>query len=228
MKVLLFGATGMVGQGVLRECLLDPGVEEVLCVGRRGLGQNSPKLRELILPDLADLSQAKGLLTGFDAAFDCLGVSSAGMGEEQYRKLTYDLTLAIATPLSQWNPGMTFTYVSGAGTDSTEQGRSMWARVKGATENALLKLPFRAAYMFRPGVIRPLHGIRSRTRGYRLAYTLLWPFVALARLVAPGSITDTEQMGRAMIRVVREPPVDHILATRDIVRLGRLPPSGGV
>lgn len=226
MKVLLFGASGMVGQGVLRECLLDPGVEEVLSVGRRGLGRNAPKLRELILPDLSDLAQAQALLTGFDAAFDCLGVSSAGMAEDQYRKLTYDLTLAIATPLAKWNPGLTFTYVSGAGTDSTEQGRAMWARVKGATENALLRLPFKGAYMFRPGVIRPLHGIRSRTRGYRIAYTLLWPFVTIARLVAPGSITDTEQMGRAMLRVVREPPAEHILSTRDIVRLGRAAPLG--
>ncbi len=163
MKVILFGATGMVGQGVLRECLLDPGVESVLAVGRSPTGQRNAKLREILHDNFFDFSAIESELTGFDACFFCLGVSSVGMSEQRYRHLTYDLTLAAATTLSKLNPGMVFIYVTGQGTDSTEQGRLMWARVKGKTENDLLKLPFKAAYMFRPAGIQPLHGIRSKT-----------------------------------------------------------------
>ncbi|HTP54441.1 MAG TPA: epimerase [Thermoplasmata archaeon] len=221
MKVLLFGGSGMVGQGVLRECLLDPSVERVLSVGRRPLGQRAPKLEELVRPDLADLTDVEERLRGFDAAFFPLGVSSVGKSEAEFRAVTYDLTLSVATRLARLNPGMTFVYVSGAGTDSTEQGRAMWARVKGATENALLKLPFRAAYMFRPGVIRPLHGIRSKTAGYRVAYQLLAPFLWVARRIAPDSMTTTEAVGRAMIRVVALGAPGPIVSTREINRLGR-------
>ena len=163
MKVVLFGATGMVGQGCLRECLLDAGVESVLAVGRSPTGQRHAKLREIVYDNFFDFSAIESRLAGFDACFFCLGVSSVGLSEERYRHLTYDITMAAATTLSKLTPGMVFIYVTGAGTDSTGQGRVMWARVKGKTENDLLKLPFKAAYMFRPAGIQPLHGIRSKT-----------------------------------------------------------------
>ena len=221
MRVILFGATGMVGRGVLRECLLDPGIETVLCVGRRAIGTSDAKVREIVTEDLTDLTGVEGDLRGFDAGFYCLGVSSAGMREEEYQRITYDLTISVAERLSRINPGMTFVYVSGAGTDSTERGRSMWARVKGRTENALLRMPFRAAYMFRPGVIRALHGIRSRSRVYRVLYAVLFPFVVLVATAAPDSITTTERVGRAMIRVARDGAPTRILGTREINRLAR-------
>jgi len=163
VKVILFGATGMVGQGVLRECLLDPGIESMLAVGRNPLREQRPKLREILHNDFTDYTDIEPQLTGYDACFFCLGVSSVGMDEERYRHLTYDVTLAAAKTLSRLNPQMVFVYVTGRGTDSTEHGRLMWARVKGKTENDLLKLPFKAAYMFRPAGIQPLHGIRSKT-----------------------------------------------------------------
>ncbi len=163
MKIILFGATGMVGQGSLRECLLDPGVESVLAVGRSPTGQRNAKLREILHDNFFDYSAIEAQLSGFDACFFCLGVSSIGMSEQHYRHLTYDLTLAAASTLSKLNPGMVFIYVTGQGTDSSEQGRLMWARIKGKTENDLLRLPFKAAYMFRPAGIQPLHGTRSKT-----------------------------------------------------------------
>lgn len=216
MRVILFGASGMVGQGVLRECLLDPQVTHVTVVGRAPLGRTDPKLAEVVRPNVGDLADVERALSGFDATFWCLGVTSAGKGEAEYRAVTYDLTISAATALARWNPGMTFVYVSGAGTDSTERGRAMWARVKGATENALLRLPFRAAYMFRPGVIRARHGIRSRTTSYRVLYAILWPFVVLAGAIAPNSLTSTDRIGRAMIAAVRTAPRDRILGTRAI------------
>lgn len=220
MRVLLFGATGMVGQGVLRECLLDDGVERVLAVGRSATGQRDPKLRELVVPDLSDLSAVAGELAGFDACFFCLGVSSAGMSEAEYTRVTYDLTLAVARTLARLNPTMTFVYVSGAGTDASERGRTMWARVKGRTENALLALPFRAAYMFRPGFIQPLHGIRSRTALYRLGYVVLAPLTPLLRRLAPSAVTTTERVGRAMLALARHGfPRPHV-EMRDIESLG--------
>src|SRR3954468_8226550 len=151
MNVLIFGATGMVGQGALRECLLDPRVERVVCVGRSSTGRQHPKLHEIVRPDPSDLTGLDAELAGLDACFFCLGVSSAGMSEERYASLTYDLTMRVAGSLARLAPAMTFIYVSGMGTDSSERGRVMWARVKGRTENALLKLPFTGAYMFRPG-----------------------------------------------------------------------------
>jgi uncharacterized protein YbjT (DUF2867 family) len=216
VRVIIFGASGMVGQGVLRECLADPGIESVLSVGRSPSGSTGPRFTELLRKDLTDLGEASGQLRGYDACFFCLGVSSAGMGEEAYRRVTYDLTLSVARTLAELDAGMTFVYVSGAGTDSTERGRSMWARVKGQTENALLRLPFKAAFMFRPGVIRPLHGIRSKTRAYRVGYALLSPFVLLISAVSPGSITTTEKMGRAMIEAARHGAPKSILGTREI------------
>lgn len=215
MRILLFGASGMVGQGVLRECLAAPDVEEVVCVGRRPLGQQHPKLAELVQDDVTDLSALAKALPRFDACFFPLGVSSAGMGEDEYRKVTYDLTLAIARQLHAANPRMAFVYVSGAGTDSTEKGRSMWARVKGKTENDLLAL-FPNAYMFRPGLIRPLDGIRSRTRMYNLAYAVMRPVVAVAAKVAPDSVTTTRRVGQAMLAVARGGSRERILDPKDI------------
>jgi uncharacterized protein YbjT (DUF2867 family) len=216
MKVLLFGATGMVGQGVLRECLLDPDVTNVLSVGRAATGQDHPKLREIVHKDLSDVSSLAGEMAGHDACFFCLGVSSAGMTEETYTRLTYDLTLAVAEVLAKESPGITFVYVSGEGTDGTEHGRSMWARVKGRTENALLRLPFKAAYMFRPGLIQPMHGIKSKTRLYRAVYAVTGPLLPLLKAVAPKHVTTTEQVGRAMLEVAKHGADKRVLETPDI------------
>jgi uncharacterized protein YbjT (DUF2867 family) len=201
MKVLLFGATGMVGQGVLRECLLDESVQSVLSVGRSITGQNHAKLSELKLSDFMNLTTIEDALAGYDACFFCLGVSAVGMSEENYRKISYDFTLSVAQTLVKLNPNMTFIYVSGTGTDSSEKGRIMWARVKGKTENDLLKLPFKAAYMFRPGVILPLHGVKSKTKLYQFFYNLMGPIYPVLKKF--NSITTTEQVGRAMIKVAK-------------------------
>jgi uncharacterized protein YbjT (DUF2867 family) len=216
MNVLLFGATGMVGQGVLREVLLDPRVARVLVVGRTPIGRQDPRLRELVVPNVADLSTIESELAGFDACLFCLGVSSAGMTETRYTQLTYDLTLSVATTLARLNPGMTFVYVSGAGTDSTERGRAMWARVKGRTENALVRLPFKAAYMVRPGLIIPLHGIRSRTGWVQALLTATRPLYPLLKQLGPGAVTTTEQLGRAMLALARQGYSKPVLEMRDI------------
>ena len=216
MNVVIFGATGMIGQGVLRQCLLDGGVERVLVVGRRATGQRDPRVDELVLPDVGDLSAVESELTGLDACFFCLGVSAAGMSEERYAAQTYDLTLAVARTLARLNPQMTFIYVSGMGTDSSEQSRSMWARVKGRTENALQRLPFRAAYMFRPAFILPQHGIRSRTPLYRAFYVLARPFYPLLRLLARDIVTTTDQISRAMLAVARDGYPRPILEAREL------------
>lgn len=219
MRVLLFGATGMVGQGVLRECLLAGDVTEVLSVGRTATGQIHPKLREVLQTDLSNAASLEPTLHGFDACFFCLGVSSAGMKEADYRRLTFELTLGFARILAKLNPAMTFIYVSGAGTDRTEHGRSMWARVKGETENALLRLPFKAV-MFRPGAIVPLHGIQSRTVLYRVAYALTRPLWRPLQKAFPNSICTTEQVGRAMLRVARSGAPKPVLEARDIIEAG--------
>lgn len=216
MKVIIFGATGMIGQGVLRECLLDPGVDRVLTVGRAATGQQHDKLREVVHADLFDLSPIAADLSGYDACFFCLGVSSAGMSEADYRRITYELTLAVARFLAERSPGMTFLYISGAGTDGTERGRSMWARVKGQTENALLGLPFKASYMLRPGAIQPMHGITSRTRLYRVLYTAMAPLTPVFKALFPGLVTTTEKLGKAMILVGRQGAPKSVLETRDI------------
>ena len=218
MKVILFGATGMVGQGVLRECLRDSGVESVVVVGRSAVGVSHPKLREVVRADLMDLGGLESELSGYDACFFCLGVSSAGMKEDAYRKVTYDLTLEVARSLGRWNPGLTFCYVSGQGTDGSGRGRVMWARVKGETENALLALDGVEAYMFRPGLIQPLHGIRSKTRVYRAMYALTGPLLLVLRKLAPRRITTTEQVGLAMIAVARDGAAERVLETDGINR----------
>jgi uncharacterized protein YbjT (DUF2867 family) len=220
MRAILFGGTGMVGAGVLRECLADPAVDHVLAIGRRPTGAASPKLEEIVRPDLADLAPVADRLRGYDAAFFCAGVSAVGRSEDDYRRVTRDLTVGIGTLLARANPGaLTFVYVSGAGTDPTGRRRAMWARVKGETETALRALPFRAAYMFRPGVIQPRHGIRSRTAVYRLAYLVLSPVVGLMRLVAPNSVTTTDRVGRAMIEVAEHGAPAPEVGTREINRL---------
>ncbi|TFZ51962.1 epimerase [Serratia proteamaculans] len=224
MKIIIFGTSGMVGQGALRECLRDPQVTEVLSIGRSVLAHSHAKLRQLTLPDLSDLSAVEAQFAGYDACFFCLGVSSAGMNEARYRSLTYDLTLAAARPLARLNPAMTFIYVSGVGTDRSERGRSMWARVKGATENALLALPFHAV-MFRPGAIVPLHGIRSRTRIYDLLYRLFKPLWFGALRLFPRQVTTTERVGLAMLAVARHQTTLRVIEPEEINRLA-LPSAG--
>jgi uncharacterized protein YbjT (DUF2867 family) len=224
MNILIFGATGMVGQAVLRECLLDASVSRVVAIGRSparetpmGKLPEATKLEDLIHADMYDYSAIAERLSGFDACFFCLGVSSAGMSEAAYTRVTHDLTLAAATALAQRNPQMVFTYVSGRSTDSSERGSMMWARVKGRTENALLKLPFRAAYMFRPGVIEPLDGIRPKSKVYRAAYVLLMPYLSLVKFLWPqAALTTTRQVGKAMIAVARTRVSKQILEVADI------------
>jgi uncharacterized protein YbjT (DUF2867 family) len=219
MKVVLFGATGMVGQGVLRECLLDAEIEIVLAVGRNPTGQRHAKLHEIVHDDFLDFSRIESQLAGYDACFFCLGVSSLGMSEEQYRRLTYDITLAAALTLTKLNPQMVFIYVTGRGTDSSERGKLMWARVKGKTENDLLKLPFKAAYMFRPAGIQPLHGIRSKTGWVQAIYVGAAPLLSLLNRLAPTYVTTTEQVGRAMIKVARDGYPKPVLESDDINRI---------
>jgi uncharacterized protein YbjT (DUF2867 family) len=216
MNVLIFGATGMVGQGVLRECLLDPDVMRVTAVGRSASGVRDPKLRDLVHADLWDYSSVEKELSGFDACFFCLGITSAGMKEADYERVTYGIAVAAAETLARLNPRMTFVYVSGAGTDSSEKGRIMWARVKGKTENAILRLPFKGAYMFRPGAIQPLHGIRSRTSSYRVLYTLTKPLWPILRWAFPARILTTEQIGRAMLNVAISGAPKRVLESPDI------------
>ena len=216
MNVLLFGATGMVGQGVLRECLLAPDVQRVTTVGRSATGQSHERLRDIVHADLTDLSSLDAQFAEVDACYFCLGVSALGLSEEAYTKLTYDLTLTVAEMLVRANARMTFVYVSGMGTDSTEKGRTMWARVKGRTENALLHLPFAHAYMFRPGIIIPMHGIISKTTLYRITYAVLSPLYPLLKLAMPRTITSTEQVGRAMLAVARTGYPKSILEAADI------------
>src|SRR5215468_8007425 len=203
MKVILFGATGMVGQGVLRECLLDPDVESVLAIVRKTSLPQNAKLHEITHQDFSDLSAIEDRLAGYDACFFCLGVSAVGMKEEEYRRLTYDLTVSVGRTSAKLNPTMTFIYVSGAGTDSTERGRQMWARVKGRTENALLKMPFKAVYMFRPAYIQPLYGARTKTAWYGAFYAVLRPFYPVLKTLFPNYVTTTECVGRAMLNVTK-------------------------
>ena len=216
MKVILFGATGMVGQGVLRECLVDAGVTEVLVVGRGPTGVQNAKLHEILHDDFTDFSKIESQLRGYDACFFCLGVSSVGMEAERYRHLTYDVTMAAANTLVRLNPGMVFTYVTGRSTDSTEQGPVRWARVKGKTENDLLKLPFKAAYMFRPAGIQPLHGVRSKTAWVRAIYVVAAPLLSYLARTAPKYMTTSEQLGRAMIKVARDGYPKPVLESEDI------------
>lgn len=211
MRVILFGATGMVGQAVLGACLRDDGIQAVLAIGRSPTGRTHPKLRALLRKDLFDLDVPEAELRGYDACFFCLGVSSAGMAEAEYTRLTHDLTLGWAGLLARANPAMAFLYLSGAGTG----GKAMWARVKGRTEQALLAL-FPAAYMVRLALLRPMHGETPRTRWARILYTVLGPVAPLIQALAPSMVITTEELGRAMIRAARERPSTHLLEMREL------------
>ena len=215
MKVILFGATGMVGQGVLRECLRDAEVEHVLVIGRSATSVTHDKLREIVRPDLFDMNVPDAELQGYDACLFCLGVSAAGMSEADYTRFTYDLTLAWARKLAGINPAMTFIYVSGAGTG----GKAMWARVKKRTEDALLVL-FPSAYMFRLAMLRPMNREISKTRWTRISYKVFRPLVPLIRTLWPGAVITTEELGRAMIRAAREGAPKRVLENRDLRALG--------
>jgi uncharacterized protein YbjT (DUF2867 family) len=215
VKIILFGATGMVGQGVLRECLRDPEVERVLVIGRSSIGIQDEMVREIVHRDFLDFSSIEDQLGGYDACFFCLGVSSVGMEEQAYTRVTYDFTMAAAQVLAKQNPGMTFIYVSGTGTDSSEQGRLMWARVKGKTENALFKLPLKA-YMFRPGYIQPLGGIKSKTKLYGALYSVVGVFYPMLLAMFPKYVTTSEQVGRAMICVAKRGAAKRWLENDDI------------
>ena len=215
LKVIFFGSTGMIGQGVLNECLNNDLVEEVLVLNRQASGVTYPKLKEIIHLNMFDLAPSAKELTGYNVCLYCLGVSSAGMGEEEYNTMTYELTLHVATVLLNLNKEMTFCYISGAGTDSSGKGSIMWARVKGRTENELLKMPFKAAYMFRPGYIQPMKGVRSKTRLYRVMYSFFKPFYFILKHIE-SMVTDSETLGKAMIYVASNGYEKKILESSDI------------
>jgi uncharacterized protein YbjT (DUF2867 family) len=214
VRVILFGATGMIGGSALRECLLDPSVEHVLCVGRGKTGQTHEKLRELVLPDLTDYRAVAQELSGYDACFFCLGVSSAGRTEAEYRRVTHDIAVAAARALAEASPNLTFVLVTGAGTDATS--KTMWARIKGETENAILALPFRGKYVFRPALVRPMHGITSRTRSYRILYAITRPLLPILETLFPRYVTTSERLARAMLNVARRGFAKAVLESDDI------------
>lgn len=217
MKVIIFGATGMVGLSALRECIVDDSVQEIVTIGRKHPEQEHIKLKSIELEDVTNLQRIEHELKGFDTCLFCLGVSSQGMKEEEYRRITYDITLSVAETLVRLNPLMTFLYVSGSGTDSSERGRSMWARVKGKTENDLLRLPFKAAYMFRPGIILPSNGVKSKTKMYQLLYDVLRPFYPILRKLK--SVVTSEQLGKAMIKVVLTGYPNPIIEANEIKKI---------
>lgn len=215
IKAILTGATGMVGEGVLHECLLHSDVEDVLVVGRRSCGISHPKLKELIAPNFFDLSSIQDQLSGYNACFFCLGVSSVGMKEPEYHKLTYELTMNFANTLVPRNPGMIFCYISGKGTN--ENGKMMWARVKGRTESDLMNLNFKKVYNFRPGVMTPTKGLKNTLSFYKYAGWLI-PFV---KLISPGTVSSLKEVGLAMINAVDKGYGKQILEVKDIIALSK-------
>jgi uncharacterized protein YbjT (DUF2867 family) len=217
INVVIFGATGMVGEGVLHESLLDGNVDSVLVVGRRPCSVSHPKLKEILHSDFHNYSSIEKDLRGYDACFFCLGVTSIGKNEHDYRRLTYDLTMAAAKTLVRLNPNMVFCYVSGSGTDSTEQGKLMWARVKGKTENDLMKLPFKAAYAFRPGFINPIPGLKN---SFKIS-TMIAPLYPFLKTVAAKYVCTLEDVGRSMLYVALNSSTKKVLECEDITRLGR-------
>jgi uncharacterized protein YbjT (DUF2867 family) len=214
IKAIITGATGMVGEGVLHECLQHPNVESVLVINRKPCEVKHEKLKEIVHKDLFDLSSLEDQLAGHNACYFCAGVSSVGKSEDEYKRITYDLTISFANTLAKLNPDVTFCYVSGVGTDSTEKGKSMWARVKGKTENDLLKLQFKAAFMFRPGYIQPTKGLRNTYKIYKVAA----PFYPLWKTLFPKYVTTLREIGLAMINVALNGSSKQILECRDIVQ----------
>ncbi|MEQ8245609.1 NAD-dependent epimerase/dehydratase family protein [Fulvivirga sp.] len=222
MKVIITGATGMVGKGVLLECLDHAEVEQVLLINRRTIDLKHPKLVEVIHTDFSDYTAIVDELKGYDAAYLCMGVSAAGLDETRYTEITYLFTINLAKTLYGLNPKMTITYVSGQGTDSSEKGRMMWARVKGRTENDLLKMGFSQAFMFRPGTIIPLRGISSSTKLYQFFYDYLMWLIKFIKFIAPNSVVNTTQLGLAMINVTKAGFNKKILSPKDILVASRL------
>lgn len=219
MKILIFGATGMIGQAVLREALLDPRVDAVTVVGRAPTRRQDPKLREIIHADMMDIAPVADDIAGCDACLFCLGISSFHMTEADYARTTHDLTLGVASALAARNPDMTFVYVSATGADSTENGRIMWARVRGRTENDLFRLPFKAVYSVRPALIEPMHGVTSRTRYVDTLYRIIRPFVPLIRLLGPNHVCTSEQMGRMMVGLGKHGGPARVVENRDIAAI---------
>lgn len=222
MNILIFGASGMVGQGALREALASTDVTNIFVIGRSALVVDDPRLTQLICDNFSELPQIISPLPPLNACFFCLGQSSSGMNEQQYRAITYDLTLSAAKALLHANPSISFIYVSGAGTDSSERGKSMWARVKGETENALRACGFSSLYLFRPAIIQPLHGIRSKTSSYRLLYQLMTPFFPLLKRFFPDHILTTSDIGQAMLKALKHGYPTPVLEVKDIAKLAKL------
>ncbi|MEP6737062.1 MAG: epimerase [Chryseolinea sp.] len=216
IKVIITGATGMVGEGVLLECLSHPDVEQVLVINRKICGVSHPKLREIIHKDFFNFSKIESQLIGYNACFFCLGISSVGISQEAYRRTTYDLTLYIGNLLARLNPEMTFCYVTGAGTDSSEKGKIAWARVKGATENALIKL-FKNAYMFRPGFMKPVPGQKNIKSAYKL---IAWMY-PIGRVIYPAGFCTVGEVGKAMVKTVTKGYPKKIIRVKDIVALAQ-------
>lgn len=226
MKVILFGATGMIGQAALLACLDDPDVTRVLAVVRRPTGRTHDKLAEVMVKDFTDYAALEPALTGYDACLFCLGISAAGMSEADYRRVTYDYAVAATTTLARLNPKMTLCFVSGQGTDATGKSWQMWARVKGETENALRALPLGAAYMFRPGFIQPVRGVVSGTALYRGFYRVLgWMYPVLSR-VFPRSVMTSDTLGRALLAAAKRGAPKAVLEAADIVKLVDESPAG--
>lgn len=215
VKVIVFGATGMVGQAMLAECLRDPGITSVLVVGRTSVDVQDPKMREILHPDFFHFSSLTDDFVGTDACFFCLGVSSVGKNEADYRRVTKDITLAAAEVLAEAAPESVFIYISGMGTDSTEHGRVMWARVKGETENALLAMPFQG-YAVRPGFIQAIGGVKTKTAWYAALYRITGWLYPVLRKVSPRSVIRSDELGRAMIEVVRKRPAKRVFESDDL------------
>jgi uncharacterized protein YbjT (DUF2867 family) len=219
LKVIITGSTGMVGKGVLLECLERPEIESILLLNRKSVGITHDKIKEILQKDFNNFSPLREQFAGYDACYYCMGVSSFRMKEKEYNEITYKLTLHLAKLLSDINPGMSFCYVSGLGTDSTEKGKSMWARVKGKTENAILKLPFKSAFLFRPGFIRPMKGIKSKTPLYNSLYSVVKPIIPLVKLISPNSVTTNENVGKAMLYTTLHGAENTVLYNKDINEL---------
>jgi hypothetical protein len=215
VRAIITGVTGMVGEGVLHECLLDDNVEKVLIINRRPSGFTHPKLTEIVHKDFQDITPIQSQLSGYNACFFCLGVSSVGMNEEKYRKLTYDLTLHFANVVVSQSKDLTFCYVSGKGTDGTEKGGLMWARVKGKTENDLMKLPFKKVYAFRPGFMKPTPGLKNPLSGYKY-FNWMFP---LLRALFPNAVCTLREVGIAMIKCAQKDCGNPVLEVKDIVRI---------